>query len=456
MELLEGKMSGTSGPASVSTKLQKVAELARQAPEMVFTTLAHHIDLDLLREAYRRTRKEAAEGVDGQTAEQYAKDLERNLEQLLNRFKTGTYKAPPVRRAYIPKGDGTNKSECRPIGIPTFEDKVLQRAVVMVLEAVYEQDFLDCSYAFRPGRSAHDALQRCWQVLMEVGGGYVLEIDIEKFFDNLEPKHLRGFLDQRVRDGDIRRAIDKWLKAGVIEGGKVHHPSKGTPQGGVVSPLLSNIYLHEVLDKWFDRQVRPRLTRKAELIRFADDVIVIFASETDAKKVMKVLPKRLGRYGLNLHPTKTRIVQFRRPRQKSRKDGPQGPGTFDLLGFTHYWVKSQKGNWVVTRKTAKDRFSRSIKRVAQWCRRNRHLPVRDQQRVLTRKLIGHYQYYGITGNSRALTRFHYEVRRVWRKWLGRRSDGSGMSWERFVRMVARYPLPRPIAVHSMLRHAASP
>ena len=261
-------MEGISSPETVSTKLQKIAELAGKAPEMAFTSLNHYIDIELLLEAYLRTRKDGAPGIDGQTAKEYEENLFENLNSLLDRFKSGTYKAPPVRRVYIPKGDGT---KTRPIGIPTFEDKVLQRAVTMVLEAVYEQDFLDCSYGFRPCRSAHQALQALWDRLMKMGGGCVLELDIQKFFDTLDHSHLRSFLDQRVRDGVIRRAIDKWLKAGVMEEGALRSTETGTPQGGVVSPILANLYLHEVLDVWFMRDVVPRLWGKAFLIRYADD-----------------------------------------------------------------------------------------------------------------------------------------------------------------------------------------
>lgn len=235
---------------------------------MVFTTLAHHIDLELLHEAYRKTRKDGAPGIDGQTATEYAADLEGNLRSLLDRFKSGTYRAPPVRRVYIPKADGKTQ---RPIGIPTFEDKVLQRAVTMVLEAVYEQDFLDCSYGFRPNRSAHQAIEALWRGLMDMGGGVVIEVDIKSYFDTIEHQHLRDFLDKRVRDGVLRRAIDKWLKAGVLEEGSVHRVEEGTPQGGVVSPLLANIYLHEVLDTWFAAVVVPRLRAKGFMIRYADD-----------------------------------------------------------------------------------------------------------------------------------------------------------------------------------------
>jgi group II intron reverse transcriptase/maturase len=265
---LEGKITGTPISDTVSTKLQRIAKLAREAPERAFLSLAHYIDLEFLREAFRRTRKDGATGVDDQTGKEYEEQLEENLRSLLDRFKSGRYQAPPVRRTYVPKGDG---SQQRPIGIPTFEDKVLQRAVTMVLEAVYEQDFLPCSYGYRPGRSAHTALSDLQQGLMSMGGGWVIELDIKAFFDSLSHSQLRRILAQRVRDGVLRRTIDKWLAAGVMEDGALSHPDAGTPQGGVVSPCLANVYLHDALDTWFDRDVKPRLRGRAFMIRYADD-----------------------------------------------------------------------------------------------------------------------------------------------------------------------------------------
>lgn len=446
-------MTGRSGPTSVSTRLRGIAALARRAPGMVLTTLAHHIDVGLLREAYRRTRKDAAPGVDGQTAQEYAQALDENLASLLERFKAGTYRAPPVRRVEIPKGSGT---KTRPIGIPTFEDKVLQRAVALVLEAVYEQDFLDCSYGFRPGRSAHDALDALWQSLMKVRGGWVLEVDIREFFDSIDRTHLRSFLDQRVRDGVLRRAIDKWLKAGVLEQGGLRHPETGTPQGGVISPLLANIDLHEVLDLWFEREVKPRLRGQASLIRYCDDFVIVFAREDDARRVMEVLPKRFGKYGLSLHSEKTRLVRFGRPAERAGRprDPGDGPGSFSFLGFTHFWGRSRRGRWIVKRKTASDRRARSLKRIGEWCRRHRHFPVAWQHAQLAAKLRGHYAYYGITGNARALHLLRVHVERIWLKWLRRRSQRHRMTFPRYLRFLERFPLPPPRVVHSIYRRPA--
>jgi RNA-directed DNA polymerase len=354
-------MAETSSSITVSTKLERIAKLAREMPHAALTTLAHHIDMDWLREAYRRTRKNGATGVDRQTAEEYASRLEQNLRSLLERVQSGNYVAPPVRRVHIPKSDG---SQTRPIGIPTFEDKVLQRAVAMVLEAVYEQSFLDCSYGFRPGRSAHQALRLVQSQTVKMAGRWVLEVDIRKFFDTLDHGQLRDIARKRVRDGVLLRLVGKWLNAGVMEDGAIAYPDTGTPQGGVISPLLANIYLHEVLDEWFAREAVPRLIGRAVLIRYADDVVIIFSNEQDARRVGDVLPKRFAKYGLTLHPEKTRLVDFRRPDRRevpfSDSSGARSrPETFDLLGFTHYWAKSRKRYWVVKQKTGKDRLRRS-------------------------------------------------------------------------------------------------
>ena len=428
--------------------------MAKREPKMALTTLAHHIDVEFLREAYRRTRKNGAAGIDGQTAKEYAEDLENNLESLLNRFKSGTYRAPAVRRVYIPKGDGKSQ---RPLGIPTFEDKVLQRAVTMVLEAVYEEDFLHCSYGFRPKRSAHQALQVARDGIMEMKGGFVLELDIQKFYDTLDHGQLRQILNQRIHDGVLRRMIDKWLKAGIFEDGQLRRSIEGTPQGGVVSPVLSNIYLHEVLDKWFELEVKPRMKGEAFLTRYADDAVIVFEREEDAQRVMAVLPKRFERYGLTLHPEKTKLIPFRRPWRKPSKSRKRGTEeSFDLLGFTHYWAASRKGNWVIKQKTAKSRFRRALKGITEWCEKHRHMPVVKQHSMLKQKLLGHYGYYGITGNSNALMRFAQGTAEIWRKWLDRRSQHRHMPWERFKRLLKRYPLPSPICIHSLYRRVANP
>lgn len=438
-------MTETQDSETISTQLQRIAELARAHPERAFHSIHHFIDLGHLREAYRRTRKSGSAGVDGETAAQFASQLEVRLESLLEKLRSGAYRAPPVRRAHIPKGDG---SKTRPIGVPTFEDKVLQRAVTMVLEAIYEQDFHPGSYGFRPGRSAHQALQAVWETSMAMGGGWVVEADIESFFDSMSHDHLRSFLDRRVTDGVLRRAIHKWLRAGVLEDGVHWHPEHGTPQGGVISPLLANVYLHEVLDTWFEAEAKPRLRGRAELIRYADDFVILCKHERDAHRVLAVLAKRFARFGLRLHPSKTRVARFERPGSKSA-DGPR-PETFDLLGFTHFWGKSKKGAWVVRRRTMKARFNRAMKAIRTWCRDNRHVELSAQRAVLSAKLRGHYGYYGITGNFEALGRLYQLARRAWFKWLGRRNN-RGLRWPDFQAIATRHPLPRPRIVHSYVR-----
>jgi len=435
-----GNMEDALKSGNVYTKQRRIAKLGKRMPDVSFTSLAYYIDLEWMQEAYRRTRKDGAAGVDDVTAEEYERDLKNNLQSLLDRFKSGRYFAPPVKRVYIPKGDGKDGS--RPIGIPTLEDKILQRAVVMVLEPLYEQDFLDCSYGFRPGCSVHQALEDMWRMVMEMGGCWVLEVDVRNFFGEVKHDHLREFLKERVRDGVLLRTIGKWLKAGVMEGGMIHFPKEGTPQGGVISPLLSNIYLHKVLDEWFEREVKPRLRGRAELIRYCDDYVILFARKQDAHRVWGVLPKRFAKYGLGLHEEKTRLIDFHPPKGSRRKSE-----TFVFLGFTHYWEKSRKGNWVMKRKTAKKKLKESIGRVYEWCKRHRHDPMEDQWKALCRKLLGHYGFYGVTFNSKSLAMFYEQAKRSWRKWLNRRSRKNDMPWDRFNRLLDRYPLPRPRIVH---------
>jgi RNA-directed DNA polymerase len=427
---------------NLSTKRRWIAELARRKPGEVLTSLHHVIDLEWMQKAYELTRKDGASGIDGVTAAEYEANLEANLVDLLDRIKSGRYKAPPVRRTYIPKADGSQ----RPLGIPTFEDKVAQRAIVMVLEPIYEQDFLPCSHGFRPRRSAHGALRTLYSAITKQGQYWVLDVDIRKYFDTIPHPQLRAFLDQRVTDGVIRRMIDKWLKAGVLEEGLLHRADEGTPQGGVISPMLSNIFLHRVLDGWFESEVRPRLAGSCTLVRYADDFVMTFKNHYDAKRVLEVLGKRLGRYGLMLHPDKTRFIDFRPDRQGGVHPDCKEP-PFDFLGFTHTWVKSQKGKNVVRQTTAKSRLARALVTINDWCRANRHLPVLWQHQRLSAKLIGHYTYYGITGNMRQLQRYSTQVTRLWRTWLARRTRSKRLPWTRFAAFLDRHSLPSPRIIH---------
>lgn len=436
----------TSISETVSTKQQRIAKLACERMNGQIFSLNQYLDEAWLKEAYKRTRKDGATGIDEVTAEEYAEKLDENITQLINKAKTGLYRAPAVKRVYIPKAG--SKTEKRPIGIPTFEDKVLQRGVTMILEPIFEAHFKNSSYGFRPKRSQHQALERIWKSTMKAEDCYIIEIDIKKYFDSIDKKILKQMVSQWVRDGVILRLIGKWLKAGIMEDRTVHYEEKGTPQGGVISPMLSNLYLHNVLDEWFEMQVKPRMTGFVDLIRFADDAIIICKNKIDAERIYKVLPLRFKKFGLELHPEKTKITRFHKPKQENKEQ--KEDDKFDFLGFTHRWSKSRKGNWIVTRSTQKKRFSRTLKAITEWCRENRHRPIEEQQKELTRKITGHYSYYGITGNIRKMTQYYTEVIKAWYKWLRRRSNKySALTWEKMELLLERYPLPRPRIVHSI-------
>jgi group II intron reverse transcriptase/maturase len=408
---------------------------------MVFTTLAHLIDVDFLREAYRLTRKSASPGVDKVTAKDYAENLEQNLGDLYDRLRNGRYIAPPVERIWIEKDDKSN----RPIGKPTFEDKILQRAAVMLLGAIYEKDFYDFSHGFRKGHSQHQAVRELRELIMGQNINWILDADLGGFFDSLSHKWLRKIIKRRVNDGGILRLVGKWLNAGVMEGGILTYPDQGTPQGGVVSPMLSPIFLQYVLDDWFVKEVKPRMKGRCFLLRFADDFIVGFELEEDARRVMEVLPKRFKRFGLTIHPKKTVLIKFSKPGAESQ--GKEN-GTFDYLGFTHFWAKSHRGYWVLRRKTRKKGVLRFLKSLWLWIRRNRHLPIRQQYEALCLKLRGHYQYFGISGNYRKIGSIYHIAKRYWRYWLSRRSHKGYINWEKFMDSIEeKFPLPRPRIYH---------
>ena len=428
---------------TVTTKLQRLAAQAKRDPGRVFTNLAHLIDEDFLREAYRRTRKSSAAGIDGVTAMLYAEHLDENLHDLYERLRKGRYQAAPVVRVWIEKEDGGR----RPIGKPAFEDKIVQRAVAMLLEAIYEPDFSDSSYGFRPGRSPHDALREVRTRCMTEGIGWIVDADVSGYFDNIDRTRLREVLRRRVNDGGIIRLIGKWLRAGVMEDGVLDHPETGVVQGGVISPVLANIFLHHVLDEWFERVVQPRLKGRSFLIRFADDFVIGCELEADSRRIMAVLPKRFGRFGLTIHPEKTVMIEFRKP--TPRKGSGDGNGTFDFLGLTHYWMKSRRGYWVINRRTARKRLRRTKKSLWRWCRANRHLPMKDQYRMLCQKLRGHFQYYGISGNYRLLSEVRQHAEETWRYWLSRRSHKGAISWEKFQKLKAVFGLPIPKIVHQI-------
>jgi group II intron reverse transcriptase/maturase len=430
-------MTQASTWIGMSPQLRKVAERAKQEPDGQFHALAHHLDESALFRAFYRQRADAAVGVDGITKEDYEQNLVGNLQDLLERLKTKRYRHQPIRRVHIPKDNG----KTRPLGISAFEDKIVQDAVREVLQAVYEQDFLDCSYGFRPGRSAHDAVRALHRIADRGVMNWVLEADIQSFFDNVDRTALREMLQERVADGSLLRLVSKCLHVGVLDGEEFSTPDTGTAQGSILSPLLGNIYLHYVLDLWFTQEVQPRLRGQACLIRYADDFVICFAHRDDAERVLKVLPQRMQRYGLTLHPDKTRLLPFQRP-GLAQHDG-KGPATFDFLGFTLHWRRTRGGRWRLACKTRRARLRRAIQAVYAWCRSQRHEDVTTQHAGLRSRLQGHYNYFGVNGNLKGLACLLWHARRAWYKWLNRRSQRTRWTWARFLDLLRDFPLPQP-------------
>jgi len=425
---------------TASTRLAQIAEQSKREPGMVFTTLAHHMDEDFLTEALHQLRKDAAAGIDEMTVAEYSRNLKENIADLHQRLVNRKYRAQPARRVWIPKSDGSQ----RPLAILVLEDKIVQRAVAMLLEAIYEPYFHRFSYGFRRKHSAHEALSYLRDQCLKLGINWIIDADIAKFFDTIKPLQLRTVLQKRVNDGAILRLIGMWLHAGVMEEGKVVRSETGTPQGGVISPMLANIFLHTVLDEWFETTVRPRMGGNCFLVRFADDFVMGFAIKTEAEKVFRVLPKRFERYELRTHPEKSRMVQFSRPLGRKGK----GPGTFAFLGFDHYWSKTLKGGWTIKRKTQGKRLRRFLSGIHEWCKKNRHLNIVEQYQSLKSKLRGHYQYYGMRGNYKMLEVAYEHTERVWKRWLSRRSSKHRLNWQQWtVRWQAICPLPKPRIVH---------
>jgi group II intron reverse transcriptase/maturase len=424
----------------MSTKHIRIAELAKEDKGRKFFSIAHLLTADAMYEAFEGLRKDASAGVDGVTYAEYATDARGNIEQLHDRVRSGAYRAQPLRRVYIPKEDGRQ----RPISIPSLEDKIVQKAAVDLLNAIYEHDFLECSHGFRPRRGAQDALDEVGRVICTRPISTILEADISGYFDAIVRSLLMEMIEKRVSDGGILRLIGKWINVGVVDDGRLLVTETGTGQGQVISPLLANIYLHYVLDEWFETEVKPRLKGEAYEVRYADDFILCFQYREDAERVMKVLTQRFERYGLKLHPDKTRLMEFGRE-ALAKSEGPGGPKppTFDFLGFTHIGKRSRAGRFTVHVRTMRKRLKRSLMRVTLWCREHRHDPVAEQQQALNRKLQGHYQYYGRPTNYRSLWQFFRATRQIWKKWLNRRSRTPSLNWSTFEHLLARHPLLRP-------------
>ncbi len=428
---------------TVLTKLQRIAEQAVQYQDEPFKNVAHLMDVDFLQEAFIRTNPKSSPGCDGETWQSYAVDLERNLVDLHERMKTMRYRAQPVKRVWLEKEDGKK----RPIGKPVLEDKIAQRAVTMILEAIYEKEFYDFSHGFRRGHRPQGALHELRERCMGMKINWILDADVSGFFDSIDHVLLQETIRKRVKDKNMIRLIGKWLNAGVLEEGNLHYPESGTPQGGVISPMLANIFLHYVLDDWFVKDVQPRMKGRCFLIRYADDFVIGFEKEEDARKVMDVLPKRFDRFKLTIHPEKTKLIKFGKP--VFSKETKSGNGTFDFLGFTHYWTKSLRGYWVIKRSTAMKRLRRAMKAYWQWCHYNLHEPIWYQYYKLSQKLKGYYGYYGIRGNSRKLEAVYEYVQKAWHYWLSRRSSTGYIPWEKFKEFLVKWPLPKPRIVHNI-------
>lgn len=425
---------------SMSPQLARIAELAKEDRKRQFVSIAHLLTPEALYEALESLRKDASAGVDGVRYRDYVGKAKGNIRKLHDRLKSKQYRAQPLRRIYIPKEDGRQ----RPISIPSLEDKIVQRATVELLNAIYEQDFLDCSYGFRPGRSPQDALDEVGSVVCRRPIAYVLEADICGYFDAIARSRLIEMIEKRVCEGSILRLIRKWIHIGVIDDGRLLITKTGTGQGQVISPLLANIYLHYVLDEWFEEVVKPRLKGEAYEVRFADDFIFCIQYREDAEKVHEVLTQRFAKYGLTLHPDKTRLREFgRKALARSEEQGGRKPATFDFLGFTHICARSQRGYFTIHVRTMRKRLRRSLKAVSAWCQEHRHDPVPDQCEALNRKLRGHYQYYGRPTNFRSLWEYYRSVRRIWKKWLNRRTRGKTLKWTDYEQLLGRHPLLRP-------------
>ena len=426
---------------TVETKLHRIAEKARKEPQFKFTSLYHLMNEEHLRECFKRLRKDAAAGIDKMTKEKYAENLDSNLSNLTERLHRMAYRPQPVRRKYIPK-PGSDKQ--RPLGIPCFEDKLVQAGLVRILEAVYEQDFIGDSYGFRPKRSCHQALRALSESVENGPVNHIIEADIKGFFDNVKQDWLMKFLEHRIGDKRILRMVKRFLKAGVSEDGSITVSDDGTPQGGVISPLLANIYLHYALDLWLEKVVRKRCTGQVRLIRVADDFVVCLQYKAEAEEVERILIERLGKFGLEVEPTKTRVVEFGRYAAENAKRRGERPETFDFLGFTHYCGTRRDGKgFRMKRITARKKFTSKVKAFKGWLKTARTMKTKELWEVAKAKLRGHYAYYGVSDNLPGIMRFSEEAKRLLFKWLNRRGKRQGLNWQKFSEMLKRFPLPEP-------------
>jgi len=447
VERCEETSSAHRGGEQVATKLHRIAEKARKEPGFKFTSLFHLMNEEHLRGCFTQLRGDAAAGIDKLTKAAYAERLEARLPELADRLHRMAYIPQPVRRQYIPKPGSTKQ---RPLGVPSFEDKLVEAGLVRIMEAVYEQDFIDDSYGFRPGRSCHQALRELSRTVEHQPVNYIVEADIKGFFDHVDHEWLVRFLGHRIGDQRILRMVSRFLKAGVSEDGMIRISEEGTPQGGVISPLLANIYLHYVLDLWFEKVFRKRCRGFARLIRYADDFVVCFQDSAEAESFQASLGIRLGKFGLEIEPSKTKMLEFGRHAVRKAEAKGGRPMTFDFLGFTHYCGTKRNGKgFRMKRVTSRKKFTAKLNAIKDWLKKSRTMPTAELWAIAQAKLRGHYAYYGVTDNQRGIKRYFEEVTKLLFKWLNRRGKRGCLSWEKFLRMLRLFPLPKPRVTVSM-------
>jgi RNA-directed DNA polymerase len=435
-----GKIVSTEVQFDMQTKLNLITEHTIKDKDFKFTSLAHLLNEISLKECFHMLKKNKAPGQDKVTYEEYGMYLVTNIQKLVKRMKAGKYYPQPVRRVYIPKGEGKK----RPLGIPALEDKIVQMGITRILNSIFEPKFLDCSYGFRTGKSCHQALKQLDNSIMTQPVSYLIDADIRNFFDNVDHDWMMKVLGEKIADKNLLKIIKKFLKAGVMEADKLYQTKEGTPQGGILSPTLSNIYLHYILDLWMEKIVKRDTSGYVELLRYCDDFVILVQYKNEAEKILKELEERLNKFGLDLSKEKTRLIEFGRY-AKDKK-----PDTFDFLGFTHFCDKTRNGSFKVGRKTRRKKFNLSLKKMNSWLKaiRNR-VKTRVWWKIVSAKLRGHFEYYGISGNYTAIKDFYQLTLRLIFKWINRRSQKKSMNWKQFINYLKYYPLPLPKIKHNI-------
>jgi len=441
-----GKIVSTEVQPDMQTKLNLITEHTIKDKNFKFTSLAHLLNESSLKECFHMLKKNKAPGQDKMTYEEYGKYLNTNLQKLVKRMKTGKYYPQPVRRVYISEGEG----KVRPLGIPALEDKIVQMGITRILNAIFEPNFLDCSYGFRAGRSCHQALKRLDNTIMTKPVNYIIDADIRSFFDNVDHDWMMRMLEEKIADKNLLKIIKRFLKAGVMEAGKLYQTEEGTPQGGILSPTLSNIYLHYILDLWMEKLIKRDMQGYVELLRYCDDFVVLVQYKKEAEKILDKLCKRLNKFGLDLSKEKTRLIEFGRYARINAEKRGKKPDTFDLLGFTHFSDKTRKGNFKVGRKTRRKKFNLSLKKMNGWLKSVRNtVKTREWWKIVSAKLRGHFEYYGISGNYASIRDFYQLAIRLIFKWINRRSQKKSMNWKQFINYLKYYPLPLPKIKHNI-------